>query len=104
MGVGLEQNRLTGVARARWLLGLVGRRGSKRNVRKRIMAVEMMLLSRNRRRLSLSVSMDDRTGVRIGLMVRTVAAGETAVGLGLLVIYYRVHGTVGRDDRNRRQA
>ena len=84
--------------------GVVGLLGNKRNVRRRIMAVEMMLLSRNRELLVSAVRRDDRMGVRGALRVRTVAAGETAVGLGLLVVYYRVHGSIAREDRNRRQS
>jgi NADH:ubiquinone oxidoreductase subunit K len=84
--------------------GMVGRRGNKRNVRRRIMAVEMMLLSRNRERRVSAVARDDRVGVMAAMRVRTVAAGETAVGLGRRVVYYRVHGTIGREERNRRQS
>jgi NADH:ubiquinone oxidoreductase subunit K len=84
--------------------GIVGRRGNKRNVRRRIMAVEMMLLARNRERRVAAVGRDDRVGVIAAMRVRTVAAGETAVGLGRRVVYYRVHGTIGREERNRRQS
>ena len=68
------------------------------------MAVEIMLLSRNRERRIDAVGRDDRVGVMGALRVRTVAAGETAVGLGRRVVYYRVHGTIARAGRNRRQS
>jgi NADH:ubiquinone oxidoreductase subunit K len=84
--------------------GIVGRRGNKRNVRRRIIAVEIMLLARNRERRVAAVARDDRVGVIAAIRVRTVAAGETAVGLGRRVVYYRVHGTIGREERNRRQS
>ena len=89
--------------RSRYGRGRVGRRGNKRNVRRSVIAVEMRLLSRNRVRRERAVRMDDRRGVRGALRVRTVAAGETAVGLGLRVVYYRVHGTIERVWINRRQ-
>lgn len=89
--------------RGRFRRGRVGRRGSQRNVRRRIMAVERRLLARNRERRRRAVERDDRVGVMRGVRVRTVAAGETAVGLGRRVVYYRVHGTIGREERNRRQ-
>lgn len=88
-------NRRT-VKMGRYRRGRRGRRGNKRNVRRSVIAVEMMLLSRNRMRLERAVKLDDRRGVRGALIVRTVAAGETAVGLGLRVVYYRVHGTIER--------
>lgn len=89
--------------RRRFGRGRRGRRGTKRNVRRRVMAVERMLLARNRERRVGAVARDDRIGVVGALRVRTVAAGETAVGLGRRVVYYRVHGTIARDERNRRQ-
>lgn len=92
-----------GRVRGRWVRGCRGRRGRTRNVRRRIIAVERILLSRNRERLVTAVSRDDRVGVIGAMRVRTVAAGETAVGLGRRVVYYRVHGTIGRQGRNRRQ-
>ena len=67
------------------------------------MAVEIRLLGRNRRRRGTAVQLDDRMGVRAALRVRTVAAAETAVGLGLRVVYYRVHGSIERVWMNRRQ-
>jgi NADH:ubiquinone oxidoreductase subunit K len=94
----------TAGTRRRLRRGIVGRRGNKRNVRRRIMAVEMILLARNRERRVAAVVRDDRVGVRAALRVRTVAAGETAVGLGRRVVYYRVHGTIAREERNRRQS
>lgn len=90
--------------RRRFGRGRLGRRGNKRNVRRRVMAVEMMLLARNRERRVSAVARDDRVGVMGALRVRTVAAGETAVGLGRRVVYYRVHGTIGREEMNRRQS
>jgi NADH:ubiquinone oxidoreductase subunit K len=90
--------------RRRRIRGILGRRGNKRNVRRRIIAVEIMLLARNRERRVAAVARDDRRGVRAALRVRTVAAGETAVGLGRRVVYYRVHGTIAREERNRRQS
>lgn len=90
--------------RYRFGIGRRGRVGNKRNVRRRVMSVEMMLLARNRERRVAAVSRDDMVGVRGALRVRTVAAGETAVGLGRRVVYYRVHGTIGREEINRRQS
>ena len=88
----------------RRIIGRLGRRGNKRNVRRRVIAVEIILLSRNRERRVDAVARDDRVGVRGARRVRTVAAGETAVGLGRRVVYYRVHGTIAREERNRRQS
>lgn len=67
------------------------------------MAVERMLLSRNRGRRMCAVAQEDRVAVVGALRVRTVAAAETAVALGRRVIYYRVRGTITREGMNRRQ-
>lgn len=83
--------------------GRRGRRGSKRSVRRLVISLERMLLSMNIERIEKSVRRDDMVGLRGGLCVITVAAAETAVGLGRRVGYYRVHGNIGREDINRRQ-
>lgn len=92
-----------GRVRRRRVLGGRGRRGTQRNVRRRVMAVERMLLSRNRGRRTRAVAQDERVGVVGALRVRTVAAAETAVGLGRRVVYYRVRGAITREGINRRQ-
>ena len=59
-----------------------------------LMSVELMLLAVNLTLLVFSVYLDDIVGQIFALLVLTVAAAESAIGLALLVVYYRVRGTI----------
>ena len=59
-----------------------------------LMSVELMLLAVNLSLLVFSVYLDDIVGQIFALLVLTVAAAESAIGLALLVVYYRVRGTI----------
>jgi len=56
-----------------------------------------MLLSINLNFIIFSLILDDIIGQLFALFVLTVAAGESAVGLALLVIYYRIKGIISID-------
>lgn len=58
------------------------------------MSIELMLLSINMNFLVFSVYLDDMLGQLFSLLILTVAAAESAIGLALLVVYYRIRGTV----------
>jgi NADH-quinone oxidoreductase subunit K len=58
------------------------------------MSIELMLLAVNMNFLVFSVYLDDVLGQVFALFVLTVAAAESAIGLALLVIYYRIRGTI----------
>ena len=58
------------------------------------MSIELMILAVNLNFLFFSVYMDDLLGQLFALLVLTVAAAESAIGLALLVVYYRVRGTI----------
>ena len=53
-----------------------------------------MLLAVNLNFLVFSVYLDDMMGQLFALLVLTVAAAESAIGLALLVVYYRVRGSI----------
>jgi NADH-quinone oxidoreductase subunit K len=59
------------------------------------MSVELMLLAVNFNFIIFSVYLDDIIGQIFALFIITVAAAESAIGLAILVIYYRVRGTIG---------
>jgi len=59
-----------------------------------LMSIELMLLAINVNFIVYSVYLDDLAGQVFALFVLTVAAAESAIGLALLVAYYRVKGTV----------
>lgn len=84
-------------------LGVIGVLGNNRHVIRTVIWVEGRLLVRNRTiRISAS-KVDDRLGLVLSRRVRTVAAAEATIGLGLRLAYYRVYGSVGLHGRNRVQ-
>jgi NADH-quinone oxidoreductase subunit K len=84
----------------RYRRGVRGIRRNKRSVLILLMSVELMLLAVNRGFVGYGVYRDDRRGERRTRMVLTVAASESAVGLAVLVVYYRVHGTIAMKSMN----
>ena len=58
------------------------------------MSIELMLLAVNLNFLIFSVYLDDLMGQLFALLILTVAAAESAIGLALLVVYYRIRGTI----------
>jgi len=81
-------------------IGVRGRRVNRRSVLILLRCVELLLLGVNRQLVVYSVYRDDRVGQIFALMVLTVAAGESAVGLAILVVYFRVHGTIAMRSMN----
>ena len=59
-----------------------------------LMSLELMLLAVNVNFILCSVYLDDFIGQIFALLVLTVAAAESAIGLAILVVYYRVRGSV----------
>jgi NADH-quinone oxidoreductase subunit K len=77
-----------------FLLGIWGIFLNRKNIIIMLMSIELMLLAVNFNFLVFSVYLDDILGQVFALLVLTVAAAESAIGLALLVIYYRVRGTI----------
>ena len=77
-----------------FLIGLIGIFLIKKNIIIILMSIELMLLSININFIIFSIYLDDLTGQIFALFVLTVAAAESAIGLAILVIYYRIKGLV----------
>ncbi len=77
-----------------FLLGIWGIFLNRKNIIIMLMSIELMLLAVNLNFLFFSVYLDDLVGQLFALLVLTVAAAESAIGLALLVVYYRVRGTI----------
>ncbi len=77
-----------------FLLGIWGIFLNRKNILIMVMSIELMLLSVNILFIFFSIALDDLLGQIVSLFILTVAAGESAIGLALLVIYYRVRGTI----------
>jgi NADH-quinone oxidoreductase subunit K len=62
-----------------------------------LISFELLLLSININFISASIFIDDLQGQIISLLVLTVAASESALGLALLIVYYRLRGGISLD-------
>ena len=83
------------------MLGVLGIFLNRKNVIVILMAIELILLSVNLNLVAFSSFLGDLTGQILAMFVLTVAAGEAAIGLAILVIYFRRRGTIAVDDVNR---
>ena len=82
------------VAMSLFLLGIWGIFMNRKNILVMLISIELMLLAVNMNFLVFSVYLDDVLGQVFALFVLTVAAAESAIGLALLVVYYRIRGTI----------
>ncbi|MDP9196227.1 MAG: NADH-quinone oxidoreductase subunit NuoK [Pseudomonadota bacterium] len=79
-------------------LGIMGIVLNRRNVIVILMSVELMLLAVNINLVAFSVFLQDMAGQVFALLNLTVAAAEAAIGLALLVVYFRNRGTIDVED------
>ena len=79
-------------------LGLFGIFLNRKNVIIILMSIELMLLAININLVSFSSYFNDLVGQVFALFVLTVAAAEAAIGLAILVVYYRNRGSIAVDD------
>ncbi|MFO1130972.1 MAG: NADH-quinone oxidoreductase subunit NuoK [Hyphomicrobiales bacterium] len=98
MEIGLSQY-LT-VAAILFTIGVFGIFLNRKNVIVILMSVELILLSVNINLVAFSTFLGDLVGQVFALLVLTVAAGEAAIGLAILVTYFRNRGTIAVEDIN----
>ena len=84
-----------------FVLGVLGIFINRKNVIVILMSIELMLLAVNINLVAFSAFLGDLTGQIFAMFVLTVAAGEAAIGLAILVIFFRDRGTIAVDDVNR---
>jgi NADH:ubiquinone oxidoreductase subunit K len=90
----MDQIQFLAVSIILFLLGIWGIFLNRKNIIIMLMSIELMLLAVNLNFLVFSVYLDDLIGQLFALLILTVAAAESAIGLALLVVYYRVRGTI----------
>ncbi len=83
-----------------FVLGVFGIFLNRKNVIVILMAIELILLAVNINLVAFSAFLGDMVGQVFAMFVLTVAAGEAAIGLAILVIYFRNRGTIAVDDIN----
>ena len=88
------------VAAILFTIGIFGIFLNRKNVIIILMSIELMLLAVNINMVAFSAYLQDLTGQIFALLILTVAAGEAAIGLAILVTYFRNRGTIEVEDIN----
>ena len=88
------------VAAVLFALGFFGIFLNRKNVIVILMSVELMLLAVNINLVAFSAHLGDIVGQVFALFVLTVAAAEAAIGLAILVVFFRNRGTIEVEDVN----
>ncbi len=88
------------VAAILFTLGIFGIFLNRKNVIIILMSIELMLLAVNINLVAFSVNLEDLVGQIFAMFVLTVAAAEAAIGLAILVVYFRNRGSIGVEDVN----
>jgi NADH-quinone oxidoreductase subunit K len=83
------------VAGLLFVIGSVGILLNRRNVIVILMAIELMLLAVNINFIAFSQYLGDLAGQSFTLFILTIAAAESAIGLAILVVYFRNKGDIG---------
>ena len=81
-------------------LGLFGVFLNRKNIIIILMSIELMLLAVNINLVAFSAHLQDLVGQVFAMFVLTVAAAEAAIGLAILVTYYRNRGSIAVEDVN----
>lgn len=81
-----------------FVIGVCGIFLNRKNIITLLMSIELILLSVNINLVAFSVALGDLTGQVFTMLVLTVAAAEAAIGLAILVIFFRNRGTIDVDD------
>ena len=90
-------NYILSVTVSLFLIGSLGLVLNRKNVLITIMSVELMLLSVNLNFIIFSIYLDDITGYIFVLFILTIAATESAIGLAILSIYYKLKQSIQMD-------
>ena len=81
-------------------IGIFGIFLNRKNVIIILMSIELILLAVNLNLVAFSAFLGDMVGQVFALLVLTVAAGEAAIGLAIIVVYFRNRGSIAVEDIN----
>ena len=84
-----------------FIIGVVGIFLNRKNIIVILMCIELILLAVNVNLVSFSIFINDLTGQIFTLFILTVAAAEAAIGLAIIVVYYRNSGTIRVEEINK---
>jgi NADH-quinone oxidoreductase subunit K len=88
------------VAACLFTIGILGIFLNRKNVIVILMSIELMLLAVNINFVAFSQALGDLTGQVFALFILTVAAAEAAIGLAIIVVYFRNRGSIAVEDIN----
>ena len=88
------------VAAALFVIGIFGIFLNRKNVIVILMSIELMLLAVNVNFVAFSSASGDLVGQVFSLLILTVAAAEAAIGLAILVVFFRNRGSIDVEDAN----
>jgi len=74
--------------------GLFGIIINRKNLISILLSIEIILVSVNLNLIFFSVYLDDVMGELFALLILTVAASESAIGLALIIVFFRLRGTI----------
>ena len=98
MEIGLPQYLI--VATILFTIGMLGIFVNRKNVIIILMSIELILLAVNINFVAFSAALGDLVGQVFALLVLTVAAAEAAIGLAVLVVFFRNRGSIAVEDIN----
>ena len=81
-------------------IGIFGIFINRKNIIIILMSIELMLLAVNINFVAFSMQLNNLVGQVFAMFVLTVAAAEAAIGLAILVVYFRNRGTIAVEDIN----
>lgn len=81
-----------------FLIGVLGLVLNRKNILITIMSIELMLLAVNLNFIIFSIYLDDIVGYIFVLFILTIAATESAIGLAILSVYYKLKQTIQMDN------
>ena len=81
-------------------IGIIGIFLNRKNIIVILMSIELILLAVNINLVSFSIYLQDITGQIFTMLILTVAAAEAAIGLAIIVSYYRNRGSVRVEEIN----
>lgn len=99
-GLDLTLGHYLAVSAALFTIGVFGIFVNRKNIIVILMAIELILLSVNINLIAFSAFNGTIVGQVFAMLVLTVAAAEAAVGLAILVVYFRHRGAIGVEDVN----
>ena len=82
------------------VIGVFGIFLNRKNVIIILMAIELILLAVNLNLVAFSAALNDLSGQVLAMLVLTVAAAEAAIGLAIVVVYFRNRGSIQVEDVN----